>query len=686
MAKGKNSKDELAKTPTGIQGLDEITGGGLPAGRPTLICGGAGCGKTLIAMNFIVQGALRYNEPGVFMAFEENEEELAKNFASLGFDLKDLSARKKVSVDHVFIERSQIEETGEYDLEGLFIRLAHAIESVGAKRVVLDTIETLFAGLSNTSILRAELRRLFRWLKTKGVTAIITGERGDGTLTRHGLEEYVADCVIMLDHRVTEQVSTRRLRIIKYRGTSHGTNEYPFLIDDQGISVLPVTSLKLDHGVSSERISTGIPRLDVMMGGEGYYRGSSVLISGTAGTGKSSVAATFAEATCRRGEKCLYFAFEESQNQIIRNMRSIGIDLEPWAKKGFLKFHSARPTTFGLEVHLASMHKWVETFEPRVVIVDPVTNLISMGVQSEVKSMLTRLIDYLKMKQITALFTNLTSLGAAGLEHTDLAISSLMDTWLLLRDVESNGERNRGLYILKSRGMAHSNQIREFIITSRGINLVDVYLQPSGLLMGTARVEKEAQDRALSLELQQETGRKEREFELRKKALEGQIAALQAELGAEEEEFTKFLGQRERQNDLEARERSNLVRIRQGGERGSSLTEEACMPAQARKIALSSKKTKIREELWELRLYVAGQSPKSVTAFANLKKICEEKLAGKYSIEVIDLTKNPQLAKGDQILAIPTLVRKLPEPIRKIIGDLSNTEQVLVGLNLRPAG
>ncbi len=540
MPKGKNLKTVLEKTATGIRGLDEITEGGLPKGRPTLVCGSAGCGKTLLAMNFIVQGALRYNEPGVFMSFEESEEDLKKNFASLGFDLNELSARKKVSLDYVHIERSEIEETGEYDLEGLFIRLGHAIDSVKAKRVVLDTIEALFAGLANDSILRAELRRLFRWLKSKGVTAIITGERGDGTLTRHGLEEYVADCVILLDHRVAEQVSTRRLRIIKYRGTSHGSNEYPFLIDDEGMSVLPVTSLKLDHSVSSERISTGIPRLDAMMGGDGYYRGSSILISGTAGTGKSSMASVFAEATCRRGEKCLYFAFEESQNQIIRNMRSIGVNLEPWVKKGGLRFHSARPTTFGLEMHLATMHKWVESFEPEVVIIDPITNLIAVGMQSEVKSMLTRLIDYLKEKQITALFTNLTSLAGSSLEHTDLAISSLMDTWLLLRDVESNGERNRGLYILKSRGMAHSNQIREFILSNQGINLVDVYLQPSGLLMGTARVQKEAQDRALSMEREQTIGLKEKELEEKKKNLEGQIAALQAELVSQEEEFAKF--------------------------------------------------------------------------------------------------------------------------------------------------
>ncbi len=368
--------------------------------------------------------------------------------------------------------------------------------------------------------------------------------------------------MILLDHRVVEQVSTRRLRIVKYRGTSHGTNEYPFLIDDQGISVLPVTSLKLDHGVSNERISTGIPRLDAMMGGKGYYRGSSILVSGTAGTGKSSLASVFAEAACKRGERCLYFAFEESPSQIIRNMRSIGVNLEPCVKRGLLRFHSARPSTFGLETHLAIMHKWIETFEPQVVIVDPITNLIAVGVENEVKSILTRLIDFLKTKQITALFTNLTSHGAASLEQTDLSVSSLMDTWLLLRDVESNGERNRGIYILKSRGMAHSNQVREFIITSKGINLAEVYLEAGGLLMGTARVQKEAQDRALSLECKQEISRKGREFDLKKKTLEGQIAALQAEMRSIQGEYSKFLSQQNEKRDQETREKSDLIRMR----------------------------------------------------------------------------------------------------------------------------
>lgn len=460
-------RPQLPKAPTGIQGLDEITGGGLPKGRPTLVCGGAGCGKTLLAMEFLVRGATEFNEPGVFMAFEESAQDLTQNVASLGFDLKDLVARKKIVLDYVYIERSEIEEAGEYDLEGLFIRLGAAIDSIGAKRVVLDTIESLFAGLPNPLILRAELRRLFRWLKDKGVTAIITGERGEGTLTRQGLEEYVSDCVIVLDHRVSEQTSSRRLRVVKYRGSTHGTNEYPFLIDADGISVLPVTSLALEHIASSEKISTGIPRLDAMLGGAGYYRGSSVLVSGTAGTGKSSFAAHFADAACRRGERVLYFSFEESPSQIMRNMRSIGIDLKQWVKKGLLQIQAHRPSSAGLETHLAMKHKVIAEFKPQVVILDPLNSFVVGDNEIGVHSMLMRLLDYLKMQQITGLFTNLTSSGGV-LEQTEVAISSLIDTWLLLRAIESGGERNRDLTVLKSRGMAHSNQAREFLLTDHG--------------------------------------------------------------------------------------------------------------------------------------------------------------------------------------------------------------------------
>jgi len=563
MSKVKNDlklQEALLKCQTGIRGLDEITDGGIPKGRPTLVCGSAGCGKTLMAMEFLVRGAVLYDEPGVFMSFEESSEELAQNVASLGFDLNDLAARKKMYIDQVRIERSEIEETGEYDLDGLFIRLNYAIDSIGAKRVVLDTIESLFSGLANEGVLRAELRRLFRWLKEKGVTAIITGERGEKMLTRHGLEEYVSDCVIFLDNRVEGQISTRRLRIVKYRGSAHGTNEYPFLIDEKGISVLPITSLGLQHDVSTERISSGIPRLDNMMGGEGYYRGSSVLISGTAGTGKSSMAAHFANAACSRGERCLYFAFEEAPSQITRNMRSIGIDLEPWIGQGLLDIYAVRPTIYGLEMHLVKMYKMVMDFKPEVVIIDPVTNLIAIGSDTEVKSMLARLIDFLKANQITALFTNLSHGGS--LEQTEFGISSLMDTWLLLRDIELGGERNRGLYILKSRGMAHSNQIREFLLTDNGIDLIDVYTGPGGVLTGSARSAQEAQEKAAELMRIEEIERKKRELDNRSKALEAQIMALRSELDAAQEEVNKLTQQEEMQEKAQAGVGAEMRRLR----------------------------------------------------------------------------------------------------------------------------
>jgi circadian clock protein KaiC len=464
------ARPTLAKAPTGIAGLDEITGGGLPKGRPTLVCGGAGCGKTLFAMEFLVRGATQFGEPGAFVAFEETGEELAQNVASLGFDLDTLVSQGKIALDHVRVERAEIEETGEYDLEGLFLRIGSAIDSVGAKRVVLDTIESLFGGFTDQALLRSELRRLFRFLKDRGVTALITGERGEGALTRQGLEEYVSDCVILLDHRIIEQVSTRRLRIVKYRGTTHGTNEYPFLIDEDGISVLPVSSLTLDHAASSERVPTGVPGLDGMLGGKGYFRGSSILISGTAGTGKTSIAAHFAFETCRRGERCLYLAFEESPAQIARNMRSIGIDLEPHLKKGLLRIEAARPTLFGLEMHLVQVHKMVAELAPAAVIVDPISNLIDAGTQFQTKAMLLRLVDFLKTKQTTALFTHLTSGGSAA-EATDVGISSLVDTWLLVRDAEADDQRKRGLYVLKSRGMQHSKQVRELLITPQGMRL-----------------------------------------------------------------------------------------------------------------------------------------------------------------------------------------------------------------------
>ena len=563
MVKKKHDAVVLEKCPTGIKGLDEITKGGLPKGRPTLICGSAGCGKTLFAMEFLLRGALDYGEPGVFMTFEETPADLAKNFISLGFDINDMMSRGLIAMDHVYIERSEIEETGEYDLEGLFIRLGTAIDSVGAKRVVLDTIEALFSGLSNAAIIRAELRRLFHWLKERGVTAIVTGESGDKMLTRYGLEEYVADCVILLDFRIDEQISTRRLRIIKYRGSSHGADEYPFLIDEGGLSILPITSLGLDYPVSSQRVSTGVPKLDAMFEGKGFYRGSTILISGTAGTGKTSLAATFADAACRRGERCLYFAFEESPSQIIRNMASIGMDLAPWVKKGLLRFHSVRPSLYGLEMHLLTFHKVINEFNPQVFIVDPISNLTAAGSASEVKSILTRLIDYLKMTNITTFLTDLTRYEGS-LEHTSEEISSLIDTWLLLRDIELNGERNRGLYILKSRGMAHSNQIQEFLLTNRGIDLIDIYTGAGEVLTGSARAAQEAGEKAADLARRREAERRLRAQERKKNALEANIAALRAEFDVETLEVQLMAEEEQKRQAIQAEDRLDMAKLRKG--------------------------------------------------------------------------------------------------------------------------
>ncbi len=536
----KTTKKKLPKSATGIIGFDEITLGGLPTGRPTLVCGGAGCGKTLFGIEFLVRGATQFNEPGVFMSFEETIAELTINVASLGFDLDELIKQKKIALDHVHIERSEIEETGEYDLEALFIRLGYAIDSIGAKRVVLDTIESLFAGLPNQLILRAELRRLFRWLKEKGVTAIVTGERGDETLTRQGLEEYVSDCVIMLDHRVTEQTSIRRLRVVKYRGSVHGTNEYPFLIDESGFSVLPVTSLGLEHKVSNERISSGITALDDMLEGKGYFLGSTVLVSDTAGIGKTSIAAHFAAAACKRGERVLYFCFEESPKQLIRNMLSIGNNLEPWVKKGLLQFQASRPTLYGLEMHLAVTHKFVNEFKPDVVVLDPINTFVTSDKEFELRTLLMRIIDFLKVKQITALFTSLTR-SDCGLEGSDVGISSLIDTWLLLRDIELNGERNRGIYILKSRGIANSNQIREFDLTDKGVKLRDVYIGANGVLTGSARIAQEAHENSEMLARKYDIEFKIREIERRRKELEAQIEALRTDFKSEETEANKII-------------------------------------------------------------------------------------------------------------------------------------------------
>jgi circadian clock protein KaiC len=551
----------LPKCPTGIHGLDAITLGGLPRGRPTLVCGDAGCGKTLLGMEFLVRGAAEFGEPGVCVSFEETAEELTANTASLGFDVEGLVARKKLAIDHIHIERNLIEEAGEYDLEALFVRLGHAVDSIGAKRVLIDSVEALFAGLEDESVLRSELRRLFRWLKAKKLTAIVTGERGQGTLTRHGLEEYISDCVIVLDHRVTETVLTRRLRVIKYRGSTHGTNEYPFLIEHDGISVLPVTSLELKHTASNERVSSGVPALDAMFGGKGYFRASSILVTGTAGTGKTSLAAHFVNAACARGERCAFFSFEESANQIIRNMRSIGIDLGRWVDKGLLQFHASRPATFGLEMHLVKIHRIIKEFNPKIVVVDPVTGLMHSGALSETRSMLLRLVDFLKEQKITALLTSLTG-GSDAQEQTEVNISSLVDTWLLLRDIESGGERNRGLYVLKARGIAHSNQIREFLLTDRGVELRDVYLGEAGLLTGSARITQEGKDASTALAARQEIEGKQLLLERRRKALDAQIAALQLDLETEEQESRQILAQEELRLKKWEHDRSDMARSR----------------------------------------------------------------------------------------------------------------------------
>jgi len=554
-------RNVLPKSPTSIQGLDEITGGGLPKGRPTLVCGGAGCGKTLFGMEFLVRGAMLYNEPGVFFSFEETEKELTANVASLGFDLDRLVAEKRIWLEHIQIDRGEIEQSGEYDLKGLFVRIHHAIESIGAQRLVLDTIESLFSALPNPTIIRTELRRLFRWLKNKGVTAIITGERGNGSLTRQGLEEYVSDCVILLDHRVSDQSSIRRLRIVKYRGSTHGTNEYPFLIDEEGFSVLPVTSLGLNNISAKERISSGIPRLDTMLSGKGYFRGSTVLVSGTAGTGKTSLAAQFVEAACKRGERVLYFAFEESPSQFMRNMSSIGIHLEPWMKKGLLHFHATRPTLYGLEHHLTTSVKLINKIEPQIVVLDPIDAFVMGGNQMEVKIMLLRLVDFLKMRNITAFFASLTNAGD-NQELTDMSISSLIDTWLLLRDIEIGGERNRGLYVLKSRGMAHSNQIREFKLTDHGIELLDVYVGPEGVLTGSARLSQEAKNDAEQILRQQEIERKQMGLELKRAATEAQIVVLQSEFKAEESETLKIIQMEKEKTERFAQDQKKMANSR----------------------------------------------------------------------------------------------------------------------------
>ena len=530
----------LPKAPTGISGFDDVTLGGLPAGRPSLVCGAAGCGKTLFAVTFLVNGAVSFDEPGVFMNFEERAEDLAANVASLGYDLDGLVAEGKLAIDHVRVERSEIEETGEYDLEGLFVRLGYAVDQIGAKRVVLDTIETLFAGLSNTAVLRSELRRLFGWLKDRGLTAVITGERGEGQLTRQGLEEYVSDCVVLLDNRVEDQITTRRLRVVKYRGSAHGTNEYPFLIDRQGMSVLPVTSAGLEHGVSSEVISSGVAGIDAMLGAGGFYRGSSILLSGVAGTGKSTIGAHFADAACRRGDRCLFFVFEESAEQICRNARSVGLDLQRHMDGGTLRFEAARPSLYGLEMHLARTHRDLEQFDPAVVVIDPISAF--RGPTSEVHATMLRMVDLFKSRGVTALFTSLRTDGTL-LEGADLGLSSLMDAWIKLLSVEADGERNRTLYVIKARGMSHSNQVREYRITNSGIEITPAYIGPGGVLTGTARLAQEARELAVAARRQQDIERRRRDLARKQEALERQVADMRAALETEEREVSMLLSE-----------------------------------------------------------------------------------------------------------------------------------------------
>jgi circadian clock protein KaiC len=553
-------KRSLAKAATGIRGFDAITQGGLPRGRPTLICGGPGCGKTIFGVEFLVRGIEDFGDPGVFIAFEETAEDLAKNVASLGYDLERLRATKKLAVDYVHLDPADMEEAGGYTLDGLFVRLDLAVRSIKAKRIVIDTLEVLLGALKDASTVRAELLRLFRWLKERGLTAVITAERGEGALTKHGLEEYVSDCVILLDQRIDDLMTTRRLRVVKYRGSSHGVNEYPFLIDEQGFSVLPMTSVQLDYEVSRERASTGIPDLDMMLGGKGYFRTSTILVSGAAGTGKSAISASMLNAACARGEKALLFALEESPSQIIRNMASIGIDLQKWLDKGLLSIRATRPSFYGLEMHLLTMHKQISAVRPRLVVLDPISSLMNAGNSRDVKSMMVRLFDSLKMQQITGVMTYLTASGH--MEETEAGISSLIDTWLEVRDLERHGERTRALYVIKSRGMAHSNQVREFVLSDRGVRLLDVYAGPDGVLTGSARAIQDSR-MAAEQELRQAAAKRTEHLLARKRAaLEAQIAALEAEFASEAEAARLLISDTESRAERERSERLNASRER----------------------------------------------------------------------------------------------------------------------------
>jgi len=556
--------DLLKKSPSGIPGFDEITGGGLPQGRSTLVCGDAGAGKTMLGMQFLVRGATEGQEPGVFVAFEETESDLKRNVASLGWDLETLCGERRLAVESVSVSSEEMAEAGQYDLEGLFVRLDAAIRDVGASRIVLDTVETLFGVFTDAHVVRAEFRRLLRWLKDRGITAVVTAERGEEGLTRFGIEEYVSDCVIDLSQGMRGQTTRRHLRVLKYRGSGHGTNAYPFLIGQNGIHLFAVTELGLDFPVFEERISSGIDRLDEMLGGRGFYRGSSILLSGTAGTGKSSISASFADAACARGEQALYISYEEPRLQIVRNMQSIGIDLQKWHESGNLRFHTTRVTTHGLEEHFFLVKGLIEESPPNVVVIDPVSNLLQLGSPEEVKNLLTRLIDFLKSRGITTLVTELIT-GGHSIEATNTDISSLMDAWLLLRDMESGGERSRVLYVLKARGMSHSHQVREFLLTDQGVSLLDVYAGPEGLITGTARYTQEAQEEAEHKRRLEEIQRKKNELERKRKLKEARLKEIEAELQDEEEKLEQAIREAE-EEEANYRERQEKRKQLRGGD------------------------------------------------------------------------------------------------------------------------
>lgn len=561
-----NAQAGISKSPTGIAGFDELTLGGLPTGRPSLVCGTAGCGKTLFATTFLIHGARDLDEPGVFVTFEERPADIAANVASLGFDVADLVEREKLAFEHIAVDPAELAEIGDYDLEGLFLRLELAIDSIGAKRVVLDTIESLFSAFSNPAILRAEIRRLFDWLKDRGMTTVITAERGDGSLTRQGLEEYVSDCVLLLDHRVHNQISTRRLRIVKYRGTAHGTNEYPFLIDEDGFSVLPVSSLGLNHKVFQERISSGIPDLDAMLSGHGFHRGSSILVSGVAGSGKSSLAASFVNAACAAGERAVYFSFEESADQTVRNMASIGIDMQSWLDGQKLRYFAARPTFYSLEMHLAVMLREISRFDPSLVILDPISAFMESGDRREVQAMLLRMVDYLKSRGATAVFTHLMH-SQDGNVATDAGLSSLMDAWILLLNREVSGEFNRELYLLKARGVSHSNQVREFVMSTEGIRLLRPHLGANGALTGSARKYAEAEARREEAQRIARLAAAQDQIDQRRRRTQTEIAALQADLEAEETALKRLIAEEEAYQRQTAEDRNEMERSRKATDR-----------------------------------------------------------------------------------------------------------------------